>query len=127
MNLRLRHLASWLALLSVTLYALWPLLATMQPRGEGSVYQLCPHAALHQMAEERGLEKPSSNPIWNNHRLQCAFALGIGDGASAAPSGAVVLIVEAASGASVLKPRLSIPKEPKRYYITAPRGPPRFS
>jgi hypothetical protein len=127
MTFRARYLTTWLALLSVTLYALWPLLATMQPREVGAVYQLCPHTALHQMAEQSALEKPSSNPIWNNQGLQCVFALGIGDGASAAPSAPVALIVDTLNSDAASEPRLSIPEKPNNYYLPAPRGPPRFS
>lgn len=120
------RLAIWLAFLSVSLYALWPLLATMQPRGLGTHYELCPHAALHQMAEQSGHEPPSRNPIWNEHQLQCVFSLGIGDGGALAPTAPVVLVLDA--GSSVIHHPVSLVVGlASRFYATAPRGPPSYS
>src|SRR5688500_10144720 len=92
MNAHARRFAVWLALLSVSLYALWPLLATAQPRSPNTHYELCPHTALHEMAVQSGHQEPSSNPIWGNHQLQCVFSFSSGDGVSAAHTAATVLI-----------------------------------
>ena len=120
-----RHyrIGTWLALFGIALYALWPLLATAQPRTPGGQYELCPHTWLHKFSEETHQEKPSSNPVWGDHQLKCAFSPGMGDGSSPLPDAIAVLIIDgwqiAIAAISIDEPRFS-----PRFYATAPRGPP---
>jgi|GEM_PF-5823979 len=124
MNARARRFAVWLALLSVSLYALWPLLAMAQPRGHNVQYALCPHVSLHEIAVESGHQQPSSNPIWHNHQLQCVFSLSNGDGAAAAATAAIILITPNAGDNVFPDTSPSHFHKPVRLRIAAPRGPP---
>jgi hypothetical protein len=122
-----RRLAAWLAILSMALYALWPLLATVQPRSADSQYELCPHHWLQRFAEETGQQEKSPNPIWGDDHFQC-FALGFGDGGSAMPSalllpgGHVWVSIETSSFTA------QVPLGQIRFFsASVPRGPPAFS
>jgi hypothetical protein len=124
-----RKLPAGLAIFSMALYVLWPLLATAQPRSEGSTYELCPHHWLQRFAEETGQQKKSPNPIWGDDQLRCVFSLGIGDGASAVPStalrpeGHVWTSVETTASFTVQVPLGQL----CFFSASIPRGPPAFS
>ena len=128
MQTRAHHrTGTWLALFATALYALWPLLATAQPRTQGTQYELCPHTWLHKFSEETHREKPSSNPIWGDHQLQCAFSPGTGEGASplAGTIPTALLIVDW-QHRPVATPT-PIPRAANRFFTAAPRGPPVLS
>ena len=114
---------TWLALFATALYALWPLLATAQPRTPDGQYELCPHTWLHKFSEETHKEKPSSNPIWSDHQLKCAFSPGTGDGSSPLPDAVAILVIDGWQiGIAVLA--VDTPPIFSRFYATSPRGPP---
>ena len=124
MRTRAHHrCGTWLALTAITLYALWPLLATAQPRGQGGHYELCPHVWMHKFAEETGREAPAPGTLWGDHQLKCAFSPGTGDGSSPLPDATAILLIDGwqidFAAVSIDAPRFS-----SRFYATAPRGPP---
>jgi hypothetical protein len=106
----------------MALYALWPLLATLQPRQEGERYELCPHHLLLRLAEHD--HGSSSTPAGGNHDpLQCAFGLNVGDGAAAVGSPTAVIALHAPEFQS--NRQLSADNFLSRPPLAAqPRGPP---
>ena len=123
-----RRLSAWPAIFSIALYALWPLLAIAQPRSEGSAYELCPHHWLQRFAEETGQQKKSPNPIWDDDQLRCVFSLGIGDGASAVPSMALLPESHVWTSVETNSFTAQVPLGQIRFFsASVPRGPPAFS
>lgn len=110
----------------MVLYALWPLLATAQPRGHGAHYELCPHLLLHNAAQEDPGHEPVPDPGWGDHQLKCAFSPGAGDGSSPMPDG---VVLPGVMHWETVTPVVSIgvPRTYFRTYAAVPRGPPTHS
>lgn len=115
----------WLALVATALYALWPLLATAQPRGDGGQYELCPHVWMHRAFEESHHQKPTT-PNYGDHLLKCAFSGGVGDGSSPIPDAIAVPSINSGPVA-IAAARIEAPRVTVRLYATSPRGPPALS
>ena len=124
-SFRYRKLGAWPALFAMVLYALWPLLATAQPRDPNGHYELCPHMLLHNASHQMPEQAPAPDPGWGDHQLKCAFSAGAGDGSSPLADVVVVpAITHWDTPALVASP--GVPRSFFRTYAAVPRGPPHF-
>jgi hypothetical protein len=68
---RSRRLSAWIALLAMTLNALWPLIAEAKPRQDAGLHEVCTAQGIQTVAFDGGA--PGEQPAGKKATSHCAF------------------------------------------------------
>jgi hypothetical protein len=119
-----RRIATWLAVLAVSLNALWPLVANAKPVGAfDPSSEICTVGGIKTFAGGGALPQPADNA----HQPNCSFCT-FGADKAVPPATSVAHVLAAPSGTDFQAATAALPPaEPFRYSPAHPRAPPALS